>query len=131
MTPAARHPLAAGDGAVLPASRAGWSGAIGSPAIFWLLLGSGFGESFRPAASLLDGYLESSTLARSPSIVLFTAIFSTVSIIEDRHEGIPQGVLVAPVSRIDIVTGKLLGGVAGDDAGDDLSARPRPLRAGR
>ena len=41
--------------------------------------------------------------------MLFTAIFSTVSIIEDRHEGFLQGVLVAPVSRIDIVTGKLLG----------------------
>ena len=34
-------------------------GAIGSPAIFWLLLGSGFGESFRPSASpVVNGYLE-------------------------------------------------------------------------
>ena len=85
-------------------------GAIGSPAIFWLLLGSGFGESFRPAASpLVNGYLEYFYPGTLALIVLFTAIFSTVSIIEDRHEGFLQGVPAAPDSRIDIVTGKLLG----------------------
>ncbi|MBK5296971.1 MAG: ABC transporter permease [Vicinamibacteria bacterium] len=85
-------------------------GAIGSPALFWLLLGSGFGQSFRPAASpLINGYLEYFYPGTLALIVLFTAIFSTVSIIEDRHEGFLQGVLAAPVSRIDIVTGKLLG----------------------
>ena len=43
-------------------------------------------------------------------ILLFTAIFSTISIIEDRREGFLQGVLVAPVSRMAIVLGKVLGG---------------------
>jgi len=86
-------------------------GAIGSPVIFWLLLGSGFGESFRPssASPLVHGYLEYFYPGTLALIVLFTAIFSTVSIIEDRHEGFLQGVLASPVSRIDIVTGKLLG----------------------
>lgn len=85
-------------------------GAIGSPAIFWLLLGSGFGQSFRPEASpLVNGYLEYFYPGTLALIVLFTAIFSTVSIIEDRHEGFLQGVLAAPVSRVDIVSGKLLG----------------------
>ena len=42
--------------------------------------------------------------------MLFTAIFSTISIIEDRREGFLQGVLVAPVSRFAIVLGKLCGG---------------------
>jgi ABC-2 type transport system permease protein len=85
-------------------------GAIGSPAIFWLLLGSGFGQSFRPAASpLVNGYLEYFYPGTLALIVLFTAIFSTISIIEDRHEGFLQGVLASPASRIDIVTGKLLG----------------------
>jgi ABC-2 type transport system permease protein len=45
-------------------------------------------------------------------ILLFTAIFSTISIIEDRREGSCQGVLVAPVSRMSIVLGKVLGGTA-------------------
>ena len=98
-------------------------GAIGSPALFWLLLGSGFGQSFKPAASpLINGYLEYFYPGTLALIVLFTAIFSTVSIIEDRHEGFLQGVLAAPVPRVDIVTGKLLGsGVAGYHAGHDLS----------
>jgi ABC-2 type transport system permease protein len=43
-------------------------------------------------------------------ILLFTAIFSTISIIEDRREGFLQSVLVAPVSRMSIVLGKVLGG---------------------
>ena len=43
-------------------------------------------------------------------ILLFTAIFSTFSVIEDRRAGFLQGVLVAPVSRWCIVFGKLLGG---------------------
>ena len=43
-------------------------------------------------------------------ILLFTAIFSTISIIEDRREGFLQSVLVAPVPRMAIVLGKVLGG---------------------
>jgi len=45
-------------------------------------------------------------------IILFTAIFSTISIIEDRNAGFLQGVLVAPVSRGAIAWGKILGGAA-------------------
>jgi ABC-2 type transport system permease protein len=43
-------------------------------------------------------------------ILLFTAIFSTISVIEDRREGFLQAVLVAPVGRLAIVLGKILGG---------------------
>ncbi len=43
-------------------------------------------------------------------VVLFTSIFSTFSVIEDRKEGFLQAVLVAPVSRFAIVFGKVLGG---------------------
>jgi ABC-2 type transport system permease protein len=43
-------------------------------------------------------------------ILLFTAIFSTISVIEDRREGFLQSVLVAPVSRMAVVLGKILGG---------------------
>jgi ABC-2 type transport system permease protein len=45
-------------------------------------------------------------------ILLFTAIFATISIIEDRSEGFLQSVLVAPVSRWAMVLGKVLGGAA-------------------
>ena len=87
-------------------------GALGTPVVFWVLLGSGLGSSFSvgslgvPAGGYLE-YFYPGTLAL---IVLFTAIFSTISVIEDRHEGFLQGVMVAPVPRIAIVLGKLLGG---------------------
>jgi ABC-2 type transport system permease protein len=43
-------------------------------------------------------------------ILMFTAIFSMISIIEDRREGFLQSVLVSPASRLSMVLGKLLGG---------------------
>jgi len=43
-------------------------------------------------------------------IVLFTSIFTMMSVIEDRKEGFLLAVLVAPVSRSAIVLGKVLGG---------------------
>jgi ABC-2 type transport system permease protein len=42
--------------------------------------------------------------------MLFTAIFSTISVIEDRREGFLQGALVAPLSPAAIPLGKFLGG---------------------
>jgi ABC-2 type transport system permease protein len=43
-------------------------------------------------------------------VLLFTAIFATISTVEDRREGFLQGVLVAPISRPTIVMGQALGG---------------------
>ncbi len=87
-------------------------GALGSPIVFWLLLGSGLGESFRIESNVLldGGYLEYFFTGTLALIVLFTAIFSTISVIEDRSEGFLQSVLVAPVPRTAIVLGKILGG---------------------
>ena len=88
-------------------------GALGSPVVFWLLLGSGLGTSFRTGPEdipLAGGYLEYFYPGTLTLIVLFTAIFSTISVIEDRETGFLQGVLVAPVPRSVIVLGKILGG---------------------
>src|SRR5690242_13326453 len=43
-------------------------------------------------------------------IVLFTSIFTMMSVIEDRNEGLLLSVMVAPVHRSGIVLGKVLGG---------------------
>src|SRR6266446_3612934 len=86
-------------------------GALGTPLVFWLLLGSGLGKSFSaPAAPEGHGYLEYFFGGTIVLVLLFTAIFSTISIIEDRREGFLQAVLVAPVGRFAIVLGKILGG---------------------
>ena len=87
-------------------------GALGTPVVFWLLLGSGLGSSFRAVSPVAPdgGYLEYFYPGTLALILLFTAIFSTISVIEDRHEGFLQGVLVAPVPRSAIALGKILGG---------------------
>jgi ABC-2 type transport system permease protein len=88
-------------------------GALGTPIVFWLLLGLGMGRSFSgTGAPGGDNYLQFFFPGTLLMILLFTAIFSTISIIEDRREGFLQSVLVAPVSRTSIVLGKVLGGTA-------------------
>ena len=86
-------------------------GALLTPLMFWLLIGGGMGRSFAgPGAAAEAGYLTYFFPGTVLMIVLFTAIFSTISVIEDRREGFLQGVLVAPVGRAAIVGGKVLGG---------------------
>jgi len=86
-------------------------GAFATPIVFWLLIGGGMGQSFRSdGLSGAGGYMEYFFPGTILMILLFTAIFSTISIIEDRREGFLQSVLVAPVSRMAIVLGKVLGG---------------------
>jgi ABC-2 type transport system permease protein len=87
-------------------------GALATPLVFWLLIGAGMNRSFRADVPGGDNYLRYFFPGTVMMILLFTAIFSTISIIEDRREGFLQGVLVAPVSRMSIVLGKILGGTA-------------------
>jgi ABC-2 type transport system permease protein len=86
-------------------------GALAPPVLFWLLIGSGLGPSFHaPGAAAGTSYLAFFFPGIVILILLFTAIFSEISIIEDRREGFLQGVLVSPVPRSSIVLGKVLGG---------------------
>jgi ABC-2 type transport system permease protein len=86
-------------------------GSLGTPIFFWFFLSSGLGAAF-PSAALpgAKGYSEFFYPGIVMLTVLFTSIFSTISLIEDRHEGFLQGVLVAPVSRGAVVGGKVIGG---------------------
>src|SRR4051812_433094 len=89
-------------------------GALATPLVFWLLIGAGMGRSFKTdgATAGNERYIEYFFPGTILMLILFTAIFSTISIIEDRREGFLQSVLVAPVSRFSIVLGKTLGGTA-------------------
>ena len=84
-------------------------GALAQPVLFWALFGAGLSGSFRAGENGGIGYLEYFFPGTVVLILLFTAIFATISIIEDRNEGFLQAVLVAPVPRSSIVAGKLLG----------------------
>lgn len=83
-------------------------GALGQPLLFWILFGAGLQGSFQGPAGM--SYQEYFFPGVAVLIILFTAIFSTISIIEDRRDGFLQGVLVAPIPRLAIVLGKLCGG---------------------
>lgn len=85
-------------------------GALAPPALFWVLIGSGLGGSFRAPGAGATSYLAWFFPGVVILILLFTAIFSEISIIEDRREGFLQGVLVSPAPRASIVLGKVLGG---------------------
>jgi ABC-2 type transport system permease protein len=85
-------------------------GVIASPILFWIVIGSGFGTSFRAGGNAGQHYLEYFYPGALVMIVLFTSIFTMMSVIEDRKEGFLLSVLVAPVSRSAIVLGKVLGG---------------------
>jgi ABC-2 type transport system permease protein len=72
-------------------------GYVGSPLLFWALIGSGFGDLafFFPGALVLT--------------VMFSAVFSTMSLIEDRREGFLLSMLVSPAPRSAMALGKILG----------------------
>ncbi|MFI5307496.1 MAG: ABC transporter permease, partial [Polyangiales bacterium] len=84
-------------------------GALLQPLIFWLVIGSGMSSTFvLPSARGLH-YLEYFYPGVVVMVVLFTAIFTTMTVIEDRHSGFLQAVLAAPGSRASVVLGKCLG----------------------
>jgi ABC-2 type transport system permease protein len=86
-------------------------GVLASPLVFWLVIGSGFGTSFHSGGGPgQQHYLDYFYPGAMIMIVLFTSIFTMMSVIEDRKEGFLLSVLVAPVPRSAIVLGKVLGG---------------------
>jgi ABC-2 type transport system permease protein len=95
------------------------AGAVGSPLVFWVLIGVGLSSSFRmPGAGAIGaaagdggvGFLRYFYPGTVTLVLLFAAIFSTISVIEDRREGFLQGVMAAPVPRGAVAAGKVLGG---------------------
>jgi ABC-2 type transport system permease protein len=85
-------------------------GSFLQPLVFWLLLGAGLTASFRPAGmSTGMNYFEYLYPGFIVLVLLFTAIFATISTVEDKREGFLQGVMVSPLSRPAIVMGQALG----------------------
>jgi len=72
-------------------------GVVASPLVFWLLIGYGSND----LARFYSGALVLT--------VMFSAIFSTISIIEDRREGFLLSMLVSPAPRTSMVLGKIMG----------------------
>ncbi len=89
--------------------RSRWLGVVVQPLLFWGLIGSGLAGAFAlPTAEGL-GYLEYLFPGILAMVVLFTAVFATMSVIEDRQQGFLQQVMVGPGSRAALVLGKTAG----------------------
>jgi len=86
---------------------------LGQPMLFLVIFGSGLTASLGVGVTEDFGdvsyvrFLFPGIIAMA---VLFTAIFSAISIVWDREFGFLRELLVAPISRTSIVIGKALGG---------------------
>ena len=89
-------------------SRARIVGSLGQPVLFLLALGFGLGPTFRKAGG--GDYLQFLSPGVIAMAILFTSIFSGIEIIWDRQFGFLKETLVAPVSRLQVVLGRAIGG---------------------
>jgi len=83
-------------------------GSLGQPILFLVALGFGFKAMFARAGG--GDYLDFLSPGIISMAILFNAVFSGIEIIWDRQFGFLKETLVAPVSRIEIVFGRMLGG---------------------
>jgi len=92
--------------------RTRWIGVVIHPLLVWLLFGYGLDGSFGTfqfSSKTSTSYLQYFYPGIMVMSILFTTIYATMSIIEDRSMGFLQAVLVAPGSRNAMVFGKILG----------------------
>lgn len=87
-------------------------GALAQPILFWLVFSSGFSGSFRVEGAQGLGYQQFFYPGVVTMVLLFSAIFATITVIEDRREGFLQAVLAGPGSRGAVVLGKAMGSSA-------------------
>jgi len=83
-------------------------GSLGQPILFLIGLGFGFRSMFARAGG--GNYLNFLAPGIISMAILFNAVFSGIEIIWDRQFGFLKETLVAPVSRLEIVFGRTLGG---------------------
>jgi ABC-2 type transport system permease protein len=83
-------------------------GSLGQPALFLVALGFGFGPIFAKAGN--GNYINFLAPGVIGQGILFTAIFSGIELIWDRQFGFLKETLVAPVSRLEIMIGRTIGG---------------------
>ena len=89
-------------------SRSRIIGALGQPILYLLALGYGLGQVFARAGQ--GNYMEFLVPGVIGMSVLFTSMFNGVEMIWDRQFGFLKETMVAPVSRFNIMLGRVLGG---------------------
>jgi len=89
-------------------SRAQIVASLGQPMLYLLVLGFGLGPVFKRAGN--GDYLQFVAPGVIGMTVLFSSIFSGLGLLWDRQFGFLKETLVAPVSRLQLMIGKTLGG---------------------
>ncbi len=84
-------------------------GFLAMPILFWLMLGFGVGDHFKAGGDDGVDYKAYFFPGALLMVLLFAAIFSTITIIEDRQAGFLQGLLASAAPRSALVFGKCLG----------------------
>jgi ABC-2 type transport system permease protein len=79
------------------------------PLLWLVIFGAGLGSSIRGGALVGFSYQEFIFPGIIGQTLLFTSMFMGISVIWDRQFGFLKEILVAPISRISIFTGKMLG----------------------
>lgn len=88
--------------------RSAFYATLARPTLWLIVLGSGMQNAFRAQTGVdYAAYLLPGVIAMT---ILFGGLFSGVSTVWDREFGFLKEVLVAPVSRLEIVLGKLFAG---------------------
>jgi ABC-2 type transport system permease protein len=83
-------------------------GNLSMPFIWLVIMGIGLGSSFA-LTGISFNYIQFLAPGIIGMTLLFTSIFSGVSVIWDKQFGFLKEILVAPVSRVSIVLGKMIG----------------------
>jgi ABC-2 type transport system permease protein len=89
-------------------SRAQIVASLGQPMLYLLVLGFGLGPVFKRAGN--GNYLQFIAPGIIGMSVLFSSIFSGLGLLWDRQFGFLKETLVAPISRLQIMIGRTMGG---------------------
>lgn len=83
-------------------------GSLAQPLLFLLALGFGFGPIYSKAGG--GNYIQFLVPGIVGMSIMFTAVFMGIEMIWDRKFGFLKETMVAPVSRFNIMLGRILGG---------------------
>ncbi len=84
--------------------------AVSRPLLWLFIVGAGFGQMVNISAGI--NYKQFLLPGIIGMTILFSSVFSTITVVWDREFGFLREMLVAPISRATIVMGKLLSGTA-------------------
>ncbi|MDH4161571.1 MAG: ABC transporter permease [Nitrospirota bacterium] len=83
-------------------------GTLARPVLWLFVVGNGMNSLIRPQVGF--SYLQFIFPGMIGMTILFSSIFSSISIVWDREFGFMKEMLVAPISRVSIVIGKAISG---------------------